>query len=208
VGIYKSDGAFNGPVVSNKTLLATGAQDVDRTLYVALEPGADPAAVRAHIDTALAAYPNVKVQDQTEFKQQIHDQINQLLAVVILLLALAVLIAVLGVVNTLALSVIERTREIGLLRALGTSRRQLRVMVSLESVAISVFGAVLGVVLGLGIGIALQRALAGQGLTVLGVPWALVVIVLVLSVLVGLFAAVFPAVRASRLNVLRAIATD
>jgi putative ABC transport system permease protein len=208
VGIYTANGAFSGPVVAGSTLLAHSGQSLDQVLYIKLAPGADATAVRTSIDTAITPYPSIQVKDQTEFKQQIHDQINQLLAVVILLLALAVLIAVLGVVNTLALSVIERTREIGLLRALGTSRRQLRLMVSLESVAISVFGAVLGVVLGLGIGIALQRALAGQGLTVLGVPWALVISVLVLSVLVGLFAAVFPAVRASRLNVLRAIATD
>ena len=110
--------------------------------------------------------------------------------------------------NTLALSVIERTREVGLLRAVGMSRRQLRSMVRLESVAIAVLGAVLGILLGLIFGISLQRSLSDQGISVLNVPAIQLVIFVVLAALVGVLAAVFPARRAARMDVLRAITTD
>ena len=124
------------------------------------------------------------------------------------LLALAILIAVLGVINTLALSVIERTREIGLLRAIGTSRRQLRRLVRLESVLIAIHGAILGLALGLAWGVAGQRALRAYGITALTIPWATVAAVLVGAVLVGLIAALLPSIRASRLDVLTAITTE
>jgi putative ABC transport system permease protein len=124
------------------------------------------------------------------------------------LLGLAVVIAVLGIVNTLALSVIERTREVGLLRAVGLSRRQLRTMVRLESMVISLLGAVLGVGLGLVFGVALQRSQADSGIEVLSVPAVQLVIFVVLAALVGVLAAVWPARRAARLDVLRAITTD
>jgi putative ABC transport system permease protein len=117
-------------------------------------------------------------------------------------------IAILGIVNTLALSVIERTREIGLLRAVGLSRRQLRRMVRLESVIVAVLGAVLGVGMGLIFGVALQRAVADQGIDVLSIPWARLVIFVVLAAVVGVLAAVLPARRAAKLDVLRAISTE
>ena len=115
-----------------------------------------------------------------------------MLAIIYALLGLAVIIAVLGIVNTLALSVIERTREVGLLRAVGMSRRQLRSMMRLESVAIAVLGAVLGIRLGLIFGISLQRAMSGQGIAVLSIPRAQLVIFVVLAGLVGVLAAVVP----------------
>lgn len=118
------------------------------------------------------------------------------------------MIAVLGVVNTLALSVVERTREIGLLRAVGLSRKQLRRMIRLESVVIALFGALLGLGLGLVWGAATQRVLALEGLTAFAVPWSTVAAVVIGSVLVGLLAALLPALRASRLNVLAAIAHE
>ena len=113
--------------------------------------------------------------------------------------------AVLGIVNTLALSVLERTREIGLLRAIGLQRRQLGAMITVEAIATAVFGAVLGTLLGLGLGIALQRGLESQGLRTLGIPWGLILLMLGASVLVGVLAAVAPSVRATRLNILGAI---
>ncbi len=207
-GVYVSSGAFSGGVVSTATAHAVGGRDVDEAVYVRVATGASPASVRKAVDATLVGYPNVKLLDQTQYKQSIHDQINQLLYVVYALLGLAVIIAILGIVNTLALSVVERTREIGLLRALGMTRRQLRQTVRLESVAISVYGATLGVVLGLGIGVALQRSLVSQGIGTLGIPWALLVIVLVLAGVVGVFAALWPARRAARLDVLRAITTE
>jgi putative ABC transport system permease protein len=207
-GVYKSSGAFSGGVVSVATARRVGARDLDEVVYVRVAEGADPARTRAAVDKAMAGFPNVQVQDQTEFKASIRDQVNQLLYLVYALLGLAVVIAVLGIVNTLALSVVERTREIGLLRALGMERRQLRTTVRLESVSISVYGAVLGLVIGVAFGAALQRSLVEQGITVLGVPWLVLAIVLVASVVVGVLAAVWPARRAARLDVLGAISTE
>ena len=133
---------------------------------------------------------------------------DRLLFIVYALLGLAVVIAVLGIVNTLALSVMERTREIGLLRAVGLSRAQLRTMIRLESVSIAVLGAVLGVVLGIAFGVAIQRSLATQGMEILAIPgWQLLIFVLVAAV-VGVLAAVVPGRRAARMGVLQAIASE
>ncbi|GGW42340.1 ABC transporter permease [Streptomyces xantholiticus] len=157
---------------------------------------------------SLAEYPQYKVQNQTDFKQDLKDQIGQLLNIVYGLLALAIIVAVLGVVNTLALSVVERTREIGLMRAIGLSRRQLRRMIRLESVVIALFGALLGLGLGMGWGTSAQKLLALEGLGVLDIPWPTIITVFVGSAFVGLFAALVPAFRAGRMNVLNAIATE
>jgi len=124
------------------------------------------------------------------------------------LLGLALVIAVLGIVNTLALSVIERTREVGLLRAIGLDRAQLRRMITLESVVIAVLGATLGVLLGIGFGVALMYAVRDQGLEVISVPWRQLGVFLALSGVIGVLAAAFPARRAARLDVLRAIAAE
>jgi len=207
-GVYVGSSGFSGGVVASSTAREVGARNVDVQIYLKVVPGADPATVRVAVDQTLTAYPNVKLVDQSQFKQQIRDSINQLLYVVYALLGLAVIIAILGIVNTLALSVVERTREIGLLRALGMTRVQLWRSVSVESVAISVYGAVLGTVLGVGLGVVLQRSLADQGIAVLGIPWTLLVTVLVLAAVVGVFAALLPAFRAARLDVLAAITTE
>jgi putative ABC transport system permease protein len=119
-----------------------------------------------------------------------------------------VIIAILGVVNTLSLSVIERTREVGLLRAVGVSRSQLRTMIRLEAIVVAVFGAVLGVVMGVAFGSAVVRALRDDGLTDLAIPWTALVVFVVGSALLGVLAAVFPARRAARLDVLRAITSE
>ncbi|MEU3184340.1 FtsX-like permease family protein [Streptomyces sp. NPDC006923] len=176
-------------------------------MFAAAEDGKEKEAYAALKDS-LAAYPQYKVQDQTDFKQDLKDQIGQLLNIVYGLLALAIIVAVLGVVNTLALSVVERTREIGLLRAIGLSRRQLRRMIRLESVVIALFGALLGLGLGMGWGTAAQKLLALEGLGVLEIPWPTILTVFVASAFVGLFAALVPAFRAGRMNVLNAIATE
>ncbi|MFF2011597.1 ABC transporter permease [Streptomyces sp. NPDC058195] len=162
----------------------------------------------AALKSALAKYPQYVVRNQADYKQELKDQIGQLLNVVYGLLALAIIVAVLGVVNTLALSVVERTREIGLMRAIGLSRRQLRRMIRLESVVIAVFGALLGLGLGMGWGTAAQQLLALEGLDVLEIPWPTILTVFVASAFVGLFAALVPAFRAGRMNVLNAIAAD
>ncbi|MFG2431511.1 ABC transporter permease [Streptomyces sp. NPDC048590] len=176
-------------------------------MFASAKDGEEKAAYAA-IKDALAAYPQYKVQNQADFKQDLKDQIGQLLNIVYGLLALAIIVAVLGVVNTLALSVVERTREIGLMRAIGLSRRQLRRMIRLESVVIALFGALLGLGLGMGWGTSAQKLLALEGLQVLEIPWPTILTVFVASAFVGLFAALIPAFRAGRMNVLNAIATD
>lgn len=119
--------------------------------------------MRGALDGVLAAYPVVTPKDRREFRAELKGQVDQLLLLVDALLALSVLIAVLGIVNTLALAVIERTREIGLLRAVGMGRSQLRRMVRLESVVISLYGATVGVVLGVVLGVSLTRARRVRG---------------------------------------------
>ncbi|MEU7721063.1 ABC transporter permease [Streptomyces tibetensis] len=180
----------------------------DSALYVNGSPGTSDDDLRAHLEQTLDPYPQVQVRDLADYKQLVHDQIAVLLYLVYALLGLAIIIAVLGVVNTLALSVVERTREIGLLRAIGLARRQLRRMIRLESVVIAVFGAVLGLALGLVWGVCMQRVLALQGMTVLAIPWVTIVLVVAGSAVVGVVAALLPALRASRMNVLAAIAHE
>jgi putative ABC transport system permease protein len=180
----------------------------DSALYVNAASGTTGDQLRPRLEKTLDAYPQVQVRDQADYKKLVHDQIAVLLYLVYALLGLAIVIAVLGVVNTLALSVVERTREIGLLRAIGLARRQLRRMIRLESVVIAVFGAVLGLTLGLVWGVCIQQVLELQGMKALAIPWGTIVAVVVGAAVVGVVAALLPALRASRMNVLAAIAHD
>ncbi|MCF3121921.1 FtsX-like permease family protein [Streptomyces arenae] len=179
----------------------------DDIMFATAAKGQEDAAY-ASLKDSLAKYPQYKVMDQTDFKQTLKDQVGQMLNMVYGLLGLAIIVAILGVVNTLALSVVERTREIGLMRAIGLSRRQLRRMIRMESVVIALFGALLGLGLGMGWGATAQKLLALEGLKVLEIPWPTIVAVFVGSAFVGLFAALVPAFRAGRMNVLNAIATE
>ncbi|MCX4702536.1 ABC transporter permease [Streptomyces sp. NBC_01352] len=185
---------------------APGGQD--SALYVNAGSGLTADELRDNLERTLDPYPQVQVRDLADYKELVHDQIAVLLYLVYALLGLAIVIAVLGVVNTLALSVVERTREIGLLRAIGLARRQLRRMIRLESVVIAVFGAVLGLALGLVWGVCTQQVLALQGMNALAIPWGTIVAVVVGSAVVGVVAALLPALRASRMNVLAAIAHE
>jgi putative ABC transport system permease protein len=164
--------------------------------------------VQQAVEHALTSYPNVQVQSRAQFEASQTAQVNQLLGLVYALLALAVLIALIGIVNTLMLSVFERTHEIGLLRAVGMKRRQIRAMIRSESVILAVFGAVIGIVVGTGLGIALVSALHSQGITDTVVPFSNLVVFLILAALLGLIAASWPARRAAKLDVLAAIAAD
>ena len=157
---------------------------------------------------AAADYPNVEVRDQVEYRQSQEDQIDQLLVMFNALLALAVIIALFGITNTLALSVFERTREIGLLRAVGMNRRQIRRMIRWESIIVAVIGALLGIVVGLLFGIVVTAALSGQGIEVLSIPIAQIIGLVFFGVVAGLLAAILPARRASKLNILDAIAYE
>lgn len=160
------------------------------------------------VTSGLSAYPSVKIQTRAQFEQTQKNQINQLLGLVYALLALAVVIALIGIVNTLMLSVFERTHEIGLLRAVGMRRRQIRAMIRSESVIIAVFGALIGIVVGTGLGAALSGSLKQQGITDIVIPVPSLVVFLVLAALLGLGAAAWPARRAAKLDVLAAIAAE
>jgi putative ABC transport system permease protein len=163
--------------------------------------------VLAAVEQATAAYPTAEVLDQAGFVDDTTSQIDVVISIISVLLALSVLIAVLGIVNTLALAVLERTRELGLLRAVGLGRRQTRRMVRVEAVIVAVFGALLGIAVGSVFGVALQRALSDDGITELRFPVGRLVLFLVVAAAAGVLAAVLPARRAARLDVLKAIAT-
>jgi putative ABC transport system permease protein len=163
--------------------------------------------VRQKLDTMFADNPEVTVVDQSQLVQQATSALNIILYVLYGLLALTLVVAFIGIINTLLLSIYERTREIGLIRAIGLSRPALSRMITVESVLISVFGALLGVVLGVGLGLAVSKIFSSQFLK-LTVPWTYLVVTLVLAVVAGIAAAILPALRAGRLNVLQAIAYE
>ncbi|MCL2544184.1 MAG: FtsX-like permease family protein [Nocardioidaceae bacterium] len=213
VGAITSDdttiehGSMFTNIATARSYLPADKMPGDFMLFAKAVSGKQDAAY-ASLKAAVKNYPEIDVRDQADYKDLIHKQVNQLLYMIYGLLALAIIVAVLGVVNTLALSVVERTREIGLMRAIGTSRRQLRRMIRLESVVIALFGALVGLGLGLGWGATGQKVLASQGLQILQIPWGTIVAVFIGSAVVGLLAALLPAFRAGRMNVLNAIATD
>ena len=160
------------------------------------------------LNRILNPYANVSSKTRAQFESNEKHQISQLLGLIYVLLALAIVIALIGVVNTLMLSVFERTREIGLLRAVGMRRRQVRMMVRSESMIIAALGAVVGVVIGTGLGAALASSLRDSSVTTIAVPLSSLIGFLVLSVLLGLAAASWPARRAAKLDVLAAIAVE
>ncbi|MEU0081856.1 FtsX-like permease family protein [Micromonospora tulbaghiae] len=176
--------------------------------FLQLAPGTSVDAVQPQVERLLADSPEVSVADRAAFIEQQTGQLDSLLQMIQILLALAIVIAVLGIINTLALSVLERTRELGLLRAIGLRRAQTMRMITVEAVVISIFGALLGVVVGTGLGAAVVEALKDEGITDLVLPWGQMVTFLVLAAIIGVVAAVLPAIRAARINVLGAIAHD
>jgi putative ABC transport system permease protein len=173
-----------------------------------LQPDASPKAVQKKIDAAVThRYPTVDVQNQSQLKDQQESQVNQLLGLVYALLSLAVIVSLFGIVNTLALSIHERTRELGMLRAVGMSRRQVRTMVRYEAVITALIGAILGTVLGVVFAALVSRPLADEGFG-LSYPIPTLIMLLVLAAVAGVIAAIGPARRASRLDVLRALAYE
>jgi putative ABC transport system permease protein len=211
-GVFAKSQVLNDPAMIIPRPLyeraTPAAQQGDFLIYVKAKPGGDVSQLRRTLVDTVKPYVVVSVQDGSEFTSDQAGQINTLLLLVYALLALSVIIAVLGIINTLALSVFERTREIGLLRAVGLTRGQLRGTVTIEAVATALFGAVLGTVMGLGLGVALQRGLRDQGLETLAIPWGTIVVVLIIAAVAGVVAAVLPAIRAVRLDILEAIATE
>ncbi|MFQ6391935.1 ABC transporter permease [Nocardia sp. KC 131] len=207
-GIYKKTPLLGPMVVSPKMYDETMPVNF-RTNFLILvkaKPGADLTEMRADLEKATEQFVVVQVQDREEFKGAQGKQINTLLAILYGLLALAVVIAILGIVNTLALSVVERRREIGMLRAVGMQRAQIRRTIYLESMLIAVFGAIVGMLLGLGLGVGFLRTLRDLGIDQIAIPWNQLVLMLVSSAVVGVLAALWPGIRAARTPPLAAIA--
>jgi putative ABC transport system permease protein len=206
--IYK-DNQLNGPyLLSLKDYEQHYTDQLDFIGLVKAKSGVSPDSSRAAIDRVVADFPTVQVRDQAEFKQQQASQIDQLLSLFYILLALAVVIAVIGIINTLALSVLERVRELGLLRALGMTKGQLRSMIRWEAIIIAVLGAVLGLAVGVFFGWTVVRALKNSGITDFSVPIGTLIGFVVFAAIAGVLAAVFPGRRAAKIDVLRAVTTE
>ena len=191
-----------------KTYEANFVDQLDMQIFIKDAPGVSPDAALTAVQHEADAYPGAKVLDQNQYKEEQLAFVDQMLGLVYAMLALAILIALLGIGNTLALSIFERTRELGVLRAVGMTRRQLRSTIRWESVIIAVQGAILGLAIGIFFGWALVLALADQGLTTLSIPVANLVTVMLLAALAGVVAAILPARRASKLDVLKAVVTE
>ncbi|MGZ4701182.1 MAG: ABC transporter permease [Ilumatobacteraceae bacterium] len=208
LGIYEKD-ELAGPYTIAKSLYAhSGGDQYDFSIYIATASGADQSKVESELIKATTPYPTSKVESKSGYIESQAAQIDTFVNLVYGLLALAVIIAVMGIANTLSLSVYERTREFGLLRAVGASRRQIRSIVRMESEITALLGAVQGVVIGVVLGWAVVFALRDQGFSKLSVPMFTIVVVLVIAILCGILAAARPARRAARLDVLGAIATE
>lgn len=208
VTIFEPDELVSGWMVSIDTIDELLPQTLDSTVLIAGAEGVSSDAVRTAVEQVASAFPAAAVQDQAEYRDSVAGQIDQILALVTALLGMALLIAVLGIMNTLALSIHERTREIGLLRAVGMTRPQVRRMVRWEAVTVALLGAVVGLVLGTGLGWALTRVLSEEGLTAFVVPGGQLVGAVVLALLAGVLAAVIPARGAAKLDVLRAVTVE
>ena len=207
-GIYTEPALAGNQSISTGLYESTGAEQLDFASFVILREGVSIEDARSSITTVTDAYPNAEVQDRAEYIDAQSASLDQLLGLIYGLLGLAIIIAAFGIANTLRLSTIERTREIGLLRAVGMTRSQVQSTIRWEAVITALFGAILGVVLGLFFGYAIIYALRDQGVSSFSVPVGQLVIVVVLAAIVGLLASIVPSIRASRLNILEAIASN
>ncbi len=209
VGTFTDNSDFIGDyAASDVNAEAFGEPNSATNVFIKLEAGADAAAVRAEIEAALGErFPTVQVQNQEELKDSISEQLDQLLGIIYVLLLLSVVVSLFGIVNTLALTIHERTRELGLLRAVGTSRRQIRRTVRYEAVITALIGGVLGLALGVLFAVLVSRPLADEGFT-LSIPVGQLIALLVLAAIAGVIAAIGPARRASKLDVLEALAYE
>ena len=194
--------------ISTTAFDANMATHVDNDVVVSAAPGVSKEQARAAVEGVLKEYPTADLMTKAEFKGSMANQIDKILNLVYVLLAMALVIALFGIANTLALSVFERTREIGLLRAIGMSRAQVRSTVRWESVLIALLGTTLGTVIGLGFGWALVRAMESQGFNTFIVPAQQLGIIVAVAAVAAVAAAALPARRAARLDVLEAISHD
>jgi putative ABC transport system permease protein len=207
-GIYSDNTLFGNYLITLDAYDANFTQQLDQFVLAKTSEGVSQAQAQEAVKSVQKQFTNVEIQDQAQFREAQAKQIDQLLGLITALLGLAILIAFFGIVNTLALSVHERVHEIGLLRAVGLSRRQTRTMVRWEAVIMAVFGAVLGTAVGIFFGWTMVRALHDQGLTVLAFAPGQLILYVVIAGLIGVAAAAWPARRAAKLDILRAITTE
>jgi putative ABC transport system permease protein len=210
--IYSSDAPLPGGIMLSHEGFAKrfpASLNLDNAIYVKLAPGADVGSVKAQLKTLVKQdFPTASVLDLTEYKESQVGFLNILLLIITVMLVLAVVIALLGIFNTLLLSIYERTREIGLLRAVGGSRQQVRTSIRWEAVIFSLQGTLIGIVIGFAFAWVLVRAIAEDTPLTFAVPTGQLIGMVVFALLAGLAAAVIPAWRASKLDILQAIATE
>ena len=206
-GLYENDDVAGNRVVSREMFAGANVQSFDFGVYVKKTADADAGEVRAALQRAVDDYGQGKLLSKQEYIDEQAGSVNQLLGLIYGLLLLSVVIAIVGIIITLLLSVFERQREIGLLRAVGMTKGQVRTTVRWESVITSLFGAVMGIVLGIGLGWTIVFALRDQGLTSFQVPVGTTVFIMVMSFVVGVLAAIYPAWRATKVNVLESLVT-
>ena len=204
IGTYGASALLGNMQLSDATVAGT-ARDASANIIALLVSGSDPS-LRENLERTVSEYLVVQVRTAQEYAGEQVASITQMLNILYALLALSVIVAVIGIINTLALNVIERRQEIGMLRAVGTQRGQIRTMITIESVQIALYGAVTGIVLGLGLGWSFLKVLAEQGLDTIAVGWTMLGWVLLGSIVVGIIAAVWPARQAAKTPPLEAIA--
>ena len=204
LGFYRDQMAFTGMITSLDAFRSLDLPAASVITMVRVQDGADIVATQDAVQKALSAFPTQKVMTKAEYLDTVNKMIDQILMMFYGLLAMSVIISIFGIVNTLVLSVHERTREIGMLRAIGATRRQLRQMVRYESVITAVIGGVLGTAVGIAMAYVIVTQMGGDGLT-FSLPWLQLGVFLVLAVVVGVVAAVLPARRAAGVRILEAI---
>jgi putative ABC transport system permease protein len=192
------------PLSLGKIQIAQPAYDKLFTNHRVRYVFADSSSSKAALKTALKPFPDAKLQTRGEFKDEVNKQLNQFLALLYVLLALSVIVSLFGIVNTLVLSVFERTRELGMLRAVGMTRRQVRRMIRQESIVTALIGAVLGMVIGVFLSALVTQALSKYGLS-FSLPIGSLIAFFIVAIVAGILAAILPARRAARLNVLEAL---
>jgi len=203
----KGGSPYGTITISTATFDRVYPQPTDIFAFVKTSGGVTPGNTKALEAAVAAKFPSTKIATRSEFKHNQERPLNQLLNLLFVLLGLSVIISLFGIVNTLVLSVYERTRELGMLRAVGTTRLQVATMILGEGVVTALIGAVLGIGLGFFLAALVTHALASEGI-VFAVPWVQVAIFVGAAVLVGILAALLPARRAARIDVLRAIAYE
>jgi putative ABC transport system permease protein len=206
--IYENEFLIGSYVIDLSTWDEYFDSDDDNVVSARVAEGVDPAAADAALEPLESAFPQLQFETQSEWSDRIEGFLDSFLIIINVFLGLAIVIALLGITNTMALSVLERTREIGLMRAIGMTRRQTRGMIRLEAAIVSLFGALLGVVVGLLFGWVAVIAIPDSVINQLAIPTTMLVIYVIVATIAGLVAASFPARRAARLNVLDAIAHE